>query len=240
MKKMNISKIWLVLVVMALVGCEKLPETNGNESVQDYYSEGSLIAFTLPTSAVINGYSVYAPYQVCENRDFSGSVINVDYTENLSEFRFINNLKPSTTYYYRAVYKDALGGEKYGETKEFTTQSADFQFLESLDASIVQKYWDAEDVREYELTVSVKPNNYFREVYNLVANLYAQNADGTTVDLGKFNIGAVEDKVDYTGNGFVFGKPSGTITYWITVAIGSYDNETVIYTSEKKTIVCPE
>jgi len=234
MKKINISKIWMVIFVMVLAGCEKLPDTDGNTTI-NYYDEGDGIAFTLPTSVVFNGYALlFNKYQICENRDFSGNVITFNNDGN-SRYILINNLKSGTTYYCRPVFSDNLGGEKYGETKEFTTQKDDFQFVKSIESSLVRGVYYEDDVnREYYLNLSITLNDYFNETYGLRINVYYQYPDVE-------GVGDIYRSGDpkYEWQGSVYGKPSDIVTYWITICLEG-EEEILLYTGDKMTLVCPE
>ncbi len=225
MKRNIISNILLVVLAIVLAGCEKLPELRGNDNSSYYfYDLSDIVIYTLPTSVKFN--ADYYNIQMSENSDFSGAAI-IDFTHQDGSYmtdKIITNLKPGTTYYYRQVITDDLGGVMYGDTYSFTTQSQDFQYVKSVVSSWTVNNYGSEEYPNYyyELSLTVKLNDYLKNS-GLEYILYIQTPEGV---------------YPYEQISFYF-NPSDEVTYWITIIDTDGGNNTVLYTSEKTTITCP-
>lgn len=236
MKRNIISNILLVVLAIVLTGCEKLPDLYGNYDYQSYYYDdfSGIIIFTLPTSVRFNANYI-SIMQMSENSDFSGAT-TIDFTGD-SSYKTITNLKPGTTYYYRPVITDDLGGVKYGATYSFKTKEQDFKYV-SIESSwgncySYGDYEGSDGSGYYELTFTITFNSEITTYYEygLKYNFHVQTPE-SDYDCG---YRPLSESVENWGTSFQ-GKPSDTVTYWITI---SDENDTLLYTSEKETITCP-
>lgn len=242
MKKNIISKLLLVMLAIVLTGCEKLPEVNRNRELS-YYDDTDLVIYILPTSVKLR--SSYYDVQMSDNAEFSGATM-IDFTEQNGSYltdRVINNLKPGTTYYYRRVSTDNLGGQIYGTSHSFTTKDEDFKFVESITPTWGNCWSYGDGSGHYELTFAIKLNEVFAIKLNEVItsdygglqySFYIQTPEGNyNYEARSLYKSQEEYSISFTG------KPSDEVAYWITIS-DSDENNTLLYTSEKKTIECPE
>ncbi|WP_033148623.1 hypothetical protein [Prevotella sp. P6B1] len=252
------SFIGLLLVSMIYAGCEKLPAIDGNSTLNLYYYPDAdyCLWFTTQNTAVFRdwGEDYYNSVQLNDNKDFNGNSLAGSYNKNVGTIVF-KNLKPSTTYYYRYIDKDELGGCKTGPAISFQTKDENYNLVSARedpdntgwsDYSYYQKY------NKYFLTVkySIDSKNYPSD-YNygyllsckgrLFYTLSSEN-NSETHFVDNSNRDELTFSLDFDS------AVSGTLTYWVKIygyvgyeqQITDTSDDDIVFKSETKTIDIPK
>jgi hypothetical protein len=234
MKKHNIMA--LLLASMVFAACEKLPKADDYSVPQPPPFE-TMDGFTTKNSAYIYSYyNIYHYMQFSDTPDFVRELP----TEKLNDaWLVIKNLKPATTYYYRLVSTDVLGGVKTGEVMTFRTQNEDFQLLS---AQEVESRWDTYPpghtlTLRYGITNFNFPNSLISHSA-IAAKLFYQASSDGDVRCEEYNNRYIED-LTFS----LYTEDVGSLTYWVVLYnnntfVGLNDGE-VLYQSPKKTIDIP-